>query len=55
MLLSLLKSAGTIISVPKSILCNCAFKVAKSDFAAKLDVSTPFILYKSAFVITRYI
>ena len=40
MLLSLLKSAGIAFSLSISILSNSAFKLAKSDFVAKTDVST---------------
>ena len=38
MLLSLLKSAGVVFSLSMSILSICAFTLAKSDFAAKVDV-----------------
>ena len=39
-LLSLLTLADTVFSLAISILSTSAFKLAKSDFAAKLDVST---------------
>ena len=39
--LSLLKSAGTAFDFSTSILSIPAFRVAKSDFTANLDVSTP--------------
>ena len=37
-LLSLLKSAGVVFSLSMSILSISAFTLAKSDFAAKVDV-----------------
>ena len=40
-LLRLNKSKGTVFNLSISILSTSAFKLAKSDFAAKLDVSTP--------------
>ena len=46
-LLRLIKSAGTVFSLFASILCTSAFKLAKSDFNAKLDVSTPVAPIKS--------
>ena len=39
--LSLLKSAGRVFNLSMSILSTSAFKLAKWDFAARLDVSTP--------------
>ena len=48
-LLSLLTSAGTInLSMP--ILSTSAFKLVKSDFAARLDISTHAAFFKSVFV-----
>ena len=49
-LLSLLKSVETVFNLSTSVLSTTAFNVTKSDFAAKLDVSTPVALFKSAFV-----
>ena len=49
-LLSLLKSMETVFNLSTSVLSTTALNVAKSDFAAKLDVSTPVALFKSAFV-----
>ena len=40
-LLSLNKSKGTVFNLSISILSTIDFKLAKSHFAAKLDVSTP--------------
>ena len=40
-LLSLLESSGTAVSLSILILSTSAFKLAKSDFGAKQDVSTP--------------
>ena len=40
-LLRLNKSKGTVFNLSISILSTSAFKLAKSDFAVKLDVSTP--------------
>ena len=40
-LLSLLKSAGTAFNLSTSILSTSPFKLAKSDFSAKLEVSIP--------------
>ena len=45
----LLKSVGTVFGLPTSILSTSAFNLAKSNFAAKLDVSTPVALFKSTF------
>ena len=45
----LLKSVGTVFGLPTSILSTSTFKLAKSNFAAKLDVSTPVALFKSTF------
>ena len=50
MLLSLLKSPGTLFSLSVSILSTSVFNLAKSAFAAKLDVSAPVAPFKSAFV-----
>ena len=49
-LLSLLKSTRTVFNLSMSILSVSAFKLAKSDFDAKLDVSTTAVLLKSVFV-----
>ena len=49
-MLSLLKSTGTVFNLSTSILSTSAFKLAKSDFAANLEVSTPVAFFKSAFV-----
>ena len=38
---SFLKLTETVINLPISILSNSAFKLAKSDFDARLDASTP--------------
>ena len=38
---SLLKSIGTVFNLSTSTLSISAFTLAKSDFAARLDVSTP--------------
>ena len=43
-LLSLLKSTGTVFNLSTSILSISAFRLAKSDFDAKLDLSTPVAL-----------
>ena len=48
-LLSLLKSAGTVFSLFISTLFTSAFKLAKSDFAAKLDLSTTIATFKYGF------
>ena len=50
MLLSLLKSPGTLFSLSVSILSTSVFNLAKSAFAAKLDVLAPVAPFKSAFV-----
>ena len=47
-LLSLLKSTGTVFHLSTSILSISAFKLAKSDFAANVDVSTPVAFFKPA-------
>ena len=49
-LLSCLKSAGTVVSLSISILSTSAFKLTKSDFAAKLDASTSAVPFKSPFL-----
>ena len=46
----LLKSAGTVFSLSISILSTSSLKLARSDFAAKLEVPTPAVSFKSAFV-----
>ena len=43
-LLRLLRSAGIFFSVSKSTLSTSAFRLAKSDFVARLDVSRPSFL-----------
>ena len=48
MLLRLLKSVGIVFSLSISILPVSAFKLAKSDFDAKFDVSNPGTPFKSA-------
>ena len=40
-LLNILKSVETVIGLCISILSISTFKLPKSDFAAKLDISTP--------------
>ena len=50
-LLSLLKSAETVFSLFISILFTSAFKLAKSDFAAKLDLSALIATFKYGFVL----
>ena len=40
-LFSLLKSTATVFNLCTSILSTLAFKLAKSNFAARLDVSSP--------------
>ena len=52
---SLLESAGTVFSLSISILSASVFKLAKSDFATKLDVSLPTVRFKSTFVAQRKI
>ena len=42
---SLIKSVGTVFSLSLSILSAWAFNLAKSDFAARLDVSTAVALF----------
>ena len=44
-LLSLLKSTGTVFYLSTSILSIQLLDLAKSDFAAKLEVSTPFAFF----------
>ena len=48
--LSLLKSTGTVTNLWISNLSISSFKVAKSDFAASLDVSIPVAFFKPDFV-----
>ena len=48
-LLGLFKSAGTVFSLCICALFTSALKLAKPNFAAKLDVSTPFAFFKSSF------
>ena len=47
--LSLLKSIGTANNLAISNLSTSAFKLTKSDFAARLDVSIPAAFFKSVF------
>ena len=47
--LSLFKSTGTGINLSISNSFTSAFKLAKSDFAASLDVSIPVAYFKPAF------
>ena len=49
-LLSLLKSIGKGFKLSISIFSTSAFKLAKSDFAANLEVSIPIAFFKSVFV-----
>ena len=49
-LLSLLKSIETVFNFSTSILSISAFKVAKFDFSANLEVPIPVAFFKSAFV-----
>ena len=49
-LLRLIEPAGTVFNLSISILSTSAFKLAKSDFAAKLDVPNSVIPFKSDFV-----
>ena len=49
MLLGLLKLARTVFSLSVSILSTLGFQLPKFDFAAKLVVSTPVVLFKSVF------
>ena len=49
-MLSLLKSRRIVFNLSTSILSTSAFKLAKSDFAANLDMSTPAAVLKSSFV-----
>ena len=46
-MLSLLESTGTVFNLSMSILSTSAFRLARSDFVANLDVSTPGGLFKS--------
>ena len=43
-LLSLIKSAGLVFSLSRYILSTSAFKLGKSDLAAKFNVSTTSVL-----------
>ena len=49
-MLSLLKPIETVFNFSTSILSISAFKVAKFDFSANLEVSIPVAFFKSAFV-----
>ena len=48
--LSLHKSAWTGINLPISNLSASAFRLAKLDFAASLDISIPVAFFKSVFL-----
>ena len=48
-LLSLLKSADTALSIPRSNSSTHTFILDRSCFAAKLDVSTYIAIFKSDF------
>ena len=48
-LLSLLKSADTALSIPRSNSSTHTFILDRSSFAAKLDVSTYTAIFKSDF------
>ena len=48
--ISLLKSTGAGTNLSISNLSTSAFKLAKSNLAASLDVSIPVVFFKSAFV-----
>ena len=50
-LLSLLKATGTVFNLSTSILSTFPLKLAKSDFAANLDVSTPVAFFESVFLL----
>ena len=50
MLLGLLKSTWGVFSLSVSNLSTWDFKLVKPFFAAKLDVSAPVALYKSALI-----
>ena len=45
-----IKSTGTVFYLSTSILFISVFRLAKSDFAANLEVSTPGAFFKSVFV-----
>ena len=49
-LFSLLKSTGIVFSLPITNLLISDFKLTKSVFLAKFDVSTPVVFYKSDIV-----
>ena len=49
-MLRLLKSTGTVFSLSTSILSILAFRLAKSDFAANLEVSISVAFFISVFV-----
>ena len=49
-LLNLLKSIGTVFNLFVSVESTSAFRLARPDFAANLDVSTPVAFFKSNFV-----
>ena len=46
----MLKSTGTVFSLSTFILSTSAFKLAKSDFDANLDVSAYVAFFRSVFV-----
>ena len=45
-----MKSIGTVFNLSTSSLSISVFKLAKPDFAADFDVSTPVAFFNSAFV-----
>ena len=49
-LLSLLKPVGTVSCLSISVLSTLAFRLVKSYFASKLDVSAPVATFRSVFV-----
>ena len=49
-LLNLIKSTGTLLNLSISILSTSVFNLARLDFIARLEVSTPVAPFKSAFV-----
>ena len=46
-LLRLLKSIGTVFNLSTSISSTSAFRIAKSDFDANLEVSAPAAFFSS--------
>ena len=49
-MLNLIKSTETVLNLSISILSTSVFNLAKLDFIARLEVSTPVAPFKSAFV-----